>query len=279
MAGCGCVGDCDCFIEGSGIVSVTGSGDVTDPYVVNATETEFDLTSLSSVLQVTPDGPNGHTPSIDFILDPDSEAPVSIGPAGLRIDCCELDPGEAIISADACNDITNPGDGLYGDSGPTVVDPGGVTTRTLPAAGATTNVSWSRTITNNEDCDVLCHVGGNPVVIAYSNAGGISLYLDIAFRMNVVGGGTWLGGGTQRSVRKWIREDGGAIPAAGEIYSTADQVHDWLLVPAGASRTVETVLAMTRRQNLRGDSTFEFQTPHITAFRVRRNALAVVGSG
>ena len=276
MGLCNCFGECDCMIEGAGQVSVTGSGDVADPFIINGLETPFDLTSLSAALVVNPGGDDGHEPSIDFAIDPDSEAPVSITPAGLRIDCCASDPADFAISEEVCNNLSQELDGIYADAGGMILDPGGTIVRTIPSAGNVSAESWNRTVTNNEDCSILVRVAGNPVAIQTTSSGALAIYLDAAFRMSISGGGSWIGGGTVRSSRVWVFDPN--VAAGGEVYPTAAMMSDFALIPAGASRTFTATMATTRRQN-HGSSTYEFQTPSLVAWRVRRTNLDIGVSG
>lgn len=87
--GCGCADRCTCSIVGAGGLTVTGSGDVGNPYVLTqGAETVFDASSSDNSIEVIPGGTNGHEPILNVRIDPASTAPVSVSGAGLRIDCC-----------------------------------------------------------------------------------------------------------------------------------------------------------------------------------------------
>lgn len=136
---CGCQDVCNCFLEDTDTISVTGSGTALDPYLmtvipdpegglfntadgvsilldpdpdnqaslsaaglfvpccsacVSDSDTiDFDLDidgCVTGDVKLDPDGglvsnaPDG----IGILLDPSSTAPVSVGPLGLRVDCC-----------------------------------------------------------------------------------------------------------------------------------------------------------------------------------------------
>lgn len=278
MAGCGCIGTCSCFIEGAGLASVTGTGDVTDPYIVNVTETTFDLTSLSSALLVTPNGVAGHQPSIDFAIDPASTAPVEVTVAGLKVDCCSSEA--AAISPDTCNEIVDAGNGLYADSGFTSVDPGSATQVDIPSTGNTSAVSWTRDITNNEACDMLVRIGGQPRADTEINLG-IDVVLEAAARLTITSAHTWVGGGTQRSQRINYYQDGtDATPGRDMIW--IDDLADFAIIPAGETLTVQSNFAVSFKQNLLSDAGsgrgYTFQSPYILATPMRRTDLDVVGA-
>lgn len=59
---CGCGDRCTCTIVAGDNISVTGSGDVSDPYVVSGLETEFEATNTDNTIVITPGGPSGHNP-------------------------------------------------------------------------------------------------------------------------------------------------------------------------------------------------------------------------
>ena len=278
MAGCGCVGTCDCFIEGAGLVSVTGTGDVTDPYVVTGTQTDFDLTPLSGALVVTPGGVQGHAPSIDLALDPSSTAPVSITGAGLKVDCCDA---EALaISTNDCNEVFDDGLGLYVDSGMSVVAPGAATQVDIPSTGNTSAVSWQRDITNNEACDMLVRIAGQPRADTEINLG-IDVELEMAARLTITSAHTWIGGGSQRSLR-WNYYRDGTDVSPGRDMIWIDDLADFAIIPAGETLSVESNCAVSFKQNLlsnaAGGRGYTFQTPSILAMPLRRTALDVVGA-
>lgn len=278
MAGCGCVGTCDCFIEGQGTVTVTGSGDVTDPYVVTGTETEFDLVSTTNALAVTAGGPSGHTPSIDIVLDPDGTAPVEVTPAGLKIDCCgDVDE---VVSPDECNELVDAGNGLFVDSGMSVVDPGVETLVSIPTTGGTSGVSWERDITNNEDCDMLVQISGQPLMQGEITAGG-DVELNAVARMQITSAHTWVGGGSQRSQRVNYYVDS-ADAVVSKVLSWIWSISAWAVIPAGETFSVETVAITQLRSFLNTASGsgfgYTFQSPAVLVMPYRRTDLDVVGS-
>jgi hypothetical protein len=277
MGLCNCFGECDCLIEGAGQVSVSGSGDVADPFIITGLETPFDLTSLSAALVVTPGGSDGHEPSIDLAIDPASTAPVSVTPQGLLIDCCSA---AGSVSPDICNDLTDVGNGLYADSGLTVVSAGSPTQVDIPTTGNTSAVSWQRDITNNEACDLLVHVSGQPRADTEINLG-IDVELEIAARLTITSAHTWIGGGTQRSLR-WNYYRDGADVSPGRDMIWIDDLAGWAVIPAGETLTVQSNCAVSFKQNLLSDAAsgrgYTFQTPTIFASKVRNVALDVVGA-
>lgn len=116
---CGCVDRCSCSVVGQGIVNVAGSGDFSDPYVVTASETPFAAVNTDGGISITGNGPNGHEPIIDLNIDPASTAPVSVGPSGLRVDCCEGVGSEVfyyLAHLDAVQDIEVAGSTILWDA-------------------------------------------------------------------------------------------------------------------------------------------------------------------
>lgn len=80
---CGCTTTCGCVIQAGVGINVMQMGDT---FIVSlATGVPASVADTDSVeLDVT-----GGVLTANVLLDPASTAPVSIGPAGLRVDCCE----------------------------------------------------------------------------------------------------------------------------------------------------------------------------------------------
>ncbi len=95
MGLCGCYPACACQLEaGNDLVTITGTGDSTDPFVISGVETPFSLTNDDGGLDVTPDGPYGHEPRANLrISDSPTIALVVTPEGGLSADLI-VAPGE-----------------------------------------------------------------------------------------------------------------------------------------------------------------------------------------
>lgn len=72
---CGCSEACNCFLDSSDTVAVSGSGTVGDPFI--------------PVVVADPDGGLvAGVVGVALVIDPASTAPVSVSAAGLLVDCC-----------------------------------------------------------------------------------------------------------------------------------------------------------------------------------------------
>lgn len=69
---CGCGDRCTCSVVGGEGVTVTGSGDATDPFIVSAPETVFAATSAGNTIAITPSGAAGHSPNLDVNISPNA---------------------------------------------------------------------------------------------------------------------------------------------------------------------------------------------------------------
>lgn len=88
---CNCGGVCACVLSGANGLTVTGSGNAGDPYVITPpSETAFTAANTDGGLFIAPGGTNGHAPVINLRIDPTGTAPVSVSPSGLKVDCCNL---------------------------------------------------------------------------------------------------------------------------------------------------------------------------------------------
>jgi len=85
---CGCLSQCDCRIEGSLNINVTGSGQDGDPYVIATSEQTFAASSPNGTIDITAGGTAGHTPGFDVRIDPTGTATPSVTVDGLKFDCC-----------------------------------------------------------------------------------------------------------------------------------------------------------------------------------------------
>jgi hypothetical protein len=101
---------------------VTGDGSGTNPYVVTSNDPAWAGTSPSGSINIGNLGPNaGHSPTFDvnvsdaggiivngngelqIEIDPASGAPISLGPAGLRVDCCPTEGNLAVDDTSSVN--------------------------------------------------------------------------------------------------------------------------------------------------------------------------------
>lgn len=88
MAGaCGCTEACNCVLQGINGITVSGSGQSYDPYIIGPpAETPFAAVNTDNTIGITPGGPYGHNPVVNLIIDPASTATVTKTVDGLRID-------------------------------------------------------------------------------------------------------------------------------------------------------------------------------------------------
>lgn len=81
---------------------VSGAGTFENPYVITGPDANAPESVFAGVagdgIDITPGGPAGHTPTIAILVDPDSTAPVSVSPTGLRVDCCSPNLPLSIVS-------------------------------------------------------------------------------------------------------------------------------------------------------------------------------------
>jgi len=130
VAICGCQGRCTCSLSPGANVNITGSGDSNDPYIINAQDSPtFSAVDSDGSMQILPGGALGHTPALAVRIDPDSEAPVTVSGAGLKIDVpggtnsvddtdsIDLEITAGVITGDVILDpdgglVTNPGLGV-----------------------------------------------------------------------------------------------------------------------------------------------------------------------
>lgn len=87
---CGCVdAGCTCVIQGAGGIGVTGSGTSGNPFIISGvavTGPTFAATSANGGITITPGGTAGHAPAFTLVLDPASEAPLSVSGTGLFVE-------------------------------------------------------------------------------------------------------------------------------------------------------------------------------------------------
>lgn len=112
MSLCGCYPACSCQLNigTPALLSLLGTGDpATGGWTLSAIETVFAATAANNAIGITPGGSFGHNPSFglnivdtdtvdlsigenglsaDIRLDPDATGAVTVGPNGLKIDCC-----------------------------------------------------------------------------------------------------------------------------------------------------------------------------------------------
>jgi microcystin-dependent protein len=94
MGLCGCYPACACQLEaGNDLVSVTGTGDSTDPYVISGVETAFGLVNDDGGLIVTAGGPYGHTPHLNLRLEDSGTIALVVTPTGLRAELLNAPSG------------------------------------------------------------------------------------------------------------------------------------------------------------------------------------------
>ncbi len=85
---CGCADTCNCYLLDSETTSVSGTGTAGDPYIATV------IPDPEGGLEATADG-------VAVKLDPASTAPVSVGPDGLKVDCCGDETG--ILDTESVN--------------------------------------------------------------------------------------------------------------------------------------------------------------------------------
>lgn len=113
MGLCGCFPECTCQLNVAppDLLTLSGNGDpVTGGWLITAAETVFSSSYSGGGISVSSGGAYGHSPLFDLIIDdsdsvdltvhpvnglsadvridPSSTAPVSVSPAGVKIDCC-----------------------------------------------------------------------------------------------------------------------------------------------------------------------------------------------
>lgn len=71
MGVCGCGDRCTCSLVPGDNVTITGSGDVFDPYIISSTETVFAASNTDNAVAITPAGLYGHTPVINIAKSSD----------------------------------------------------------------------------------------------------------------------------------------------------------------------------------------------------------------
>lgn len=84
MGLCGCYPACACQMRaGNDLVSVTGTGDANDPFVVSGVETPFSIQPLNTAIAYEQAGPYGHAPKLGVRVENSPTIALSMGPGGL----------------------------------------------------------------------------------------------------------------------------------------------------------------------------------------------------
>lgn len=69
---CGCGDRCTCSVVAGSGVTVTGSGDPSDPFVITSLEAVFSALSAGNTITITPGGDAGHSPNLDVNISPNA---------------------------------------------------------------------------------------------------------------------------------------------------------------------------------------------------------------
>lgn len=84
MGLCGCYPSCACQVEaGNDLVTVTGTGDATDPFVISGVETPLALENVDGGLTIQQLGPYGHSSRINLKFEDSDTIALGIGANGL----------------------------------------------------------------------------------------------------------------------------------------------------------------------------------------------------
>lgn len=270
---CPCFPDCGCALEAGDLILIEGSGNLLDPWIVSGIETVFSATGTNGIT-VTPGGDYGHEPTIEILVDPAGTAPVSVGPDGLKVDCCDvaiasiLDvsdtstvdltlagdtlSADVIISPDLCNSLEDRGNGLFSYRGERWVDVVGGALRTIPTTGDSASDSWSHTIQNTNDCTIYVEVSGTAVTNSEIDDPAQNVNFDASCRLESTV--AFVDGSNTRSVRINEMTNTGSLNPfpSGEGITTSDFLFGTIRLPAGNSTTVRMYMNSTNFVNLIG---------------------------
>lgn len=293
---CPCFPDCGCFLEEGELISIEGTGNNVDPWIISAIETVFDANAGSGIT-ISAGGSYGHEPTISVAIqdtnsvdlafvtnnltanvriDPASTAPVTVGAAGIKIDCC-ADPAigdlltvsdtntvdltlaagnlsaDVRIDPDACNIIDDTVSGLLAYQGEYWYDIADGVLRTIPTVGDSAADSWSHSMQNNFDCPIIVSIYGQAVTNSQVTVSGAQVNFDAACRLET-DTIAFMGGGFIRSVRiNEMTNTGSANPfPAGEGITTSDQLFGHILLPVGGATNVRMYMNSTNFVNLTG---------------------------
>lgn len=281
---CPCFPDCGCALEAGDLILIEGSGNLLDPWIVSGIETVFSATGTNGIA-VTPGGDYGHEPTIEILVDPAGTAPVSVGPDGLKVDCCDvaiasiLDvsdtstidltlAGDTLsadvnVSADACNAITVEPDGLFASPGERTVDLAGSssTVNISTIAGNDSGASWRYCITNpSSTCGVFVTIYGQAIVNAEIVSSAANVDMDLACRLELEAGTgvtvTQFAGATStKSVRANEMTNTGSLNpfGAGEGITFQGQLFGRIYLPPSGRAQVKSYVHTTNFDNLDGD--------------------------
>lgn len=312
---CSCYDPCACSVEAGALITITGSGDVTDPWTISAQETSFNPTGTNGIA-ITPSGPGdfGHSPTFEIEVDPSSTAPVSVSPNGLKVDCCDggsslasvtdtdtvdltLNAGDlqadVIVSGDACNDLQALASGLYvpargerwiqaGEDGLT----NGITVN-IASSGNPSGISWEHCFTNSGDCDIILTVFGQATMNATIVSSAANVNLDVAARIERIAGSvaTFLGGNTISSVRFIEMTNTGSLNpfSGGEGITCSDMLSASMRIPPSGNIQLRSYMQSTNFTNLNGAAAsgngFTFGNVHIRITREDSSIPITIAAG
>lgn len=107
---CGCLTKCDCRLLGDLGITIMGSGESGDPYVITPPpETVFGAGPIDDSIDIIPGGAYGHAPLIGVRIDTAGSATPTLSAAGLRFDCCgggAVNYTSAMVNADYTVDVS-----------------------------------------------------------------------------------------------------------------------------------------------------------------------------
>lgn len=94
MGLCGCYPACACQVEaGNALVTVTGTGDAADPFIISGNETAFSAANDDGGIEITPQGAYGHSPRFNLRLEDSETIALAVTETGLSAHLL-LAPGE-----------------------------------------------------------------------------------------------------------------------------------------------------------------------------------------
>lgn len=280
---CGCVQTCSCAVQAGVLLTITGTGDFTDPWLFNVLETVFNPVGINGIL-ITPSDPSdpsyGHEPTFEILIDETGTAPVTVGPNGLKVDCCPVDAGDvftvddtdtvdltlagSVLSADVvldpdpCNVLESSASGLFAQSGVAIFELGdGTSVNINTTPGGDSGASFRACITNTNPFPIYVTVEGQAIVNAEIVSAAANVNIDLACRLELEAGGdqtVFVGGGASRSVRvNEMTNTGSLNPFPGsEGITSADILHGTFYLDPGDNAQIYSYTNTTNFDNLDG---------------------------